>query len=122
MLIPPNATIEQARRALLAGDRAQVEELLDAYSSSSHAETRWLLAAAAEDLDVRSEHLHAVISSRVPPYADQARAILTREHAIEAEIERIPGAYGWIVRRQRLILLFVALVVIAIGILVVATR
>ena len=117
---PSTQILEKARRALLEGNRSEVERLLDNYEESSHAETRWLLAAAVDDQTARKHHLEAVVNLRTTPYAERAEGILKREQTLEQEITRSPAWQRLFVQNRKIILSAVAISVFLIGIWIVS--
>lgn len=90
--------IEQANRALFAGDRSRVlRELGHAHSSAQEV---WLTAAAVEDLEERHHLLRQVARMDQALYAAKARAILAREREFEAEMNQIPAWQAWFIRNR----------------------
>lgn len=122
MLQPSTQILEKARRALLEGNRAEVECLLGDYAVLSHVEVHWLLAAAVEDQAVRETHLLKVIDLGISPYAQRAKNILDREHKLKDEMNRAPAWQRLFIQYRSLIIGFIGLGVVLIGIWIVTNR
>lgn len=110
------AILEKARRAMLAGDRSEVTDLLDPYEYVDHTEVQWLLASAAEDESQRNQYLQAVIDAGEEPYAAMAQGILQREAEIRTEMMRAPRWQQFLVAHRKSIIAVVGVGAIAVAV------